>query len=115
MPGPRLRVPYRVAWAAGAAVDTVWARRGREDDPPITRFLAEQLATAHWFDQRRTREALHWAPTVSLDEGFARLAASYAAGGAISSGLISAAATRRGREGAGDAASRGTPPPPRRT
>ena len=84
--GPRLRVPYRVAWAAGAAVDSVWSWRGSEDDPPITRFLAEQLATAHWFDQRRTREALHWAPTVSLDEGFARLAASYVAGRATSLG-----------------------------
>jgi nucleoside-diphosphate-sugar epimerase len=76
-PGPRLRVPFPVAWAAGAAVDAVWGLRGREDDPPLTRFLAEQLATAHWFDQRRTREALRWSPSVSLDEGFARLAAWY--------------------------------------
>ena len=78
VPGPRVRVPFPVAWSAGAAVDAVWGLRGREDDPPLTRFLAEQLATAHWFDQRRTREALRWAPSVSLDEGFARLAASYA-------------------------------------
>ena len=40
----------------------------------MTRFLASQLATAHWFDQRRVREVLEWAPRVSLDEGFARLA-----------------------------------------
>ena len=40
----------------------------------MTRFLAEQLATAHWFDQRLTREVLDWSPRVSLDEGFARLA-----------------------------------------
>jgi 2-alkyl-3-oxoalkanoate reductase len=39
----------------------------------MTRFLAEQLATAHWFDQRRTREALQWSPRVTLDEGFTRL------------------------------------------
>jgi nucleoside-diphosphate-sugar epimerase len=43
----------------------------------MTRFLAEQLSTAHWFDQRRTRAALAWTPSVSLDEGFRRLAASY--------------------------------------
>ena len=43
----------------------------------MTRFLAEQLATAHWFDQRRTREVLGWAPTVSLDDGFAALNAWY--------------------------------------
>ena len=48
---------------------------GREDDPPLTRFLAGQLSTAHWFDQRHTREVLDWKPRVSLDEGFAELAA----------------------------------------
>jgi nucleoside-diphosphate-sugar epimerase len=77
VPGPRLRVPFRTAWVVGAAVDSFWSWRGRRDDPPITRFLAEQLATAHWFDQRRTRDALHWTPQVSLDEGFARLADSF--------------------------------------
>lgn len=41
----------------------------------MTRFLAEQLSTAHWFDQRRTRAELHWAPGVTLDEGLRRLAA----------------------------------------
>ena len=77
VPGPHLAVPFPVAWGVGAAVDTVWSWRGREEDPPITRFLAEQLATAHWFDQRRTRQALRWSPRVTLDEGFARLAAAY--------------------------------------
>ncbi|OUD94032.1 hypothetical protein CMMCAS05_04795 [Clavibacter michiganensis subsp. michiganensis] len=45
----------------------------------LTRFLAEQLSTAHWFDQRETRRALGWTPAVSLDEGFERLRLSYAA------------------------------------
>jgi nucleoside-diphosphate-sugar epimerase len=45
----------------------------------MTRFLAEQLSTAHWFDQRETRELLNWAPAVSLDEGLARLAGHYGA------------------------------------
>jgi nucleoside-diphosphate-sugar epimerase len=78
VPGPRRRVPFRLAWAAGAAVEGVWTATSRRDTPPLTRFLAEQLATAHWFDQRRTREALAWTPRVGLDEGFARLAAAYA-------------------------------------
>ena len=46
---------------------------GGADDPPLTRFLVEQLSTAHWFDQRRTRQELQWEPRVSLDEGFAEL------------------------------------------
>ena len=70
---PRLRVPAAVARTGGRVVETVWERTGREDDPPMTSFLAEQLATAHWFDQRETRQALKWAPVVDLDEGFRRL------------------------------------------
>ena len=80
VPPPRRRVPFPLAWTAGAAVEGVWAATQRRHTPPLTRFLAEQLATAHWFDQRRTREALGWTPQVRLDEGFARLAAAYAAG-----------------------------------
>ena len=77
VPPPRRRVPFPVAWAAGAVVEGVWTATQRRATPPLTRFLAEQLATAHWFDQRRTREALGWSPRVALDEGFARLAATY--------------------------------------
>jgi nucleoside-diphosphate-sugar epimerase len=40
----------------------------------MTRFLAGQLATAHWFDQRGARRVLGWSPRVSLDQGFALLA-----------------------------------------
>jgi nucleoside-diphosphate-sugar epimerase len=81
VPGPGRRVPFGVAAAAGSVVQTVWAATRRRDTPPLTRFLAEQLATAHWFDQRRTREALRWEPAVTLDDGFARLARWYAEGG----------------------------------
>ena len=72
---PRVKVPYRVARTGGLAVEQVWDRRGVDDDPPITSFLAEQLGTAHWFDQRLTRRALQWKPKVSVDEGFGRLKA----------------------------------------
>jgi nucleoside-diphosphate-sugar epimerase len=77
VPAPRWSVPAGVARAAGSAIEAVWRVRPGADEPPMTRFLAEQLSTAHWFDQRRTRADLRWAPTVSLDEGFRRLAASY--------------------------------------
>jgi nucleoside-diphosphate-sugar epimerase len=72
---PRVAVPARVARAAGAVVERVVQWVPGLGDPPMTRFLAEQLSTAHWFDQRATREALAWAPRVGLDEGFTRLRA----------------------------------------
>ncbi|HUW16675.1 MAG TPA: NAD-dependent epimerase/dehydratase family protein [Actinomycetes bacterium] len=78
VPEPTRSVPLAVAAGGGTVVERAWDLFGREDEPPMTRFLAEQLATAHWFDQRNTREALQWAPRVGLDEGFARLASWFA-------------------------------------
>ncbi|WP_250444507.1 NAD-dependent epimerase/dehydratase family protein [Actinotalea sp. C106] len=74
-PVPRWSVPAGLARAAGGAVEAVWRVRPGQDEPPMTRFLAEQLSTAHWFDQRRTRADLRWTPEVTLDEGLARLRA----------------------------------------
>ena len=71
----KIRVPYRVAHTGGLAVERIWERRNRQDDPPMTSFLAEQLGTAHWFDQRETRRALQWEPEITIDEGFRRLQA----------------------------------------
>jgi nucleoside-diphosphate-sugar epimerase len=78
---PRLRVPVAFARFGGRIAERVWETTGRVDDPPMTEFLAEQLSTAHWFDQRDTRQALDWQPAISLDEGFARLEAWFATQG----------------------------------
>jgi nucleoside-diphosphate-sugar epimerase len=75
---PRWSIPAGVARGAGSAIERLWALAPGEDEPPMTRFLAEQLSTAHWFDQRETRRALDWTPSVSIDEGLRRLAAAYA-------------------------------------
>jgi nucleoside-diphosphate-sugar epimerase len=68
-------VPARAAVTGGAVAERVWKRTGREGEPPMTAFGAEQLSTAHWFDQRETTAALGWTPTVTLAEGWERLAA----------------------------------------
>lgn len=74
---PKLRIPVGSALAAGSVVEKVWDLGEHDDEPPLTRFLAEQLSTAHWFDQRRTQEVLGWKPRVSIEEGLALLAAHY--------------------------------------
>ena len=71
---PRWSIPAAIGRTAGSLVERVWAVRPGVDEPPMTRFLAEQLSTAHWFDQREIREALNWSPAVSIDEGLRRLA-----------------------------------------
>jgi len=77
VPEPGRSVPRALASGAGAVVERAWSTTHREGEPPMTRFLAEQLSTAHWFDQTVTRERLGWTPTVPLAEGFHRLTASY--------------------------------------
>ncbi|GAA2067396.1 NAD-dependent epimerase/dehydratase family protein [Microbacterium hatanonis] len=78
VPVPRISVPAPLARAAGGLIERVWAVRPGSDEPPMTRFLAEQLSTAHWFEQQSIRHDLGWSPAVSLDAGLARLAAHYA-------------------------------------
>lgn len=77
VPAPAWSVPGKLARAVGSVVERLWITAGRNDEPPMTRFLAEQLSTAHWFDQRETQELLAWKPEVSLDEGLVKLAEHY--------------------------------------
>jgi nucleoside-diphosphate-sugar epimerase len=80
-PAPHRHVPVPVAYAAGALVEGAMFLSGRLPgvpeitEPPLTRFLAEQLSTAHWFDQRHTRHTLRWTPRVSLAQGLEALSA----------------------------------------
>lgn len=74
---PTVRIPASVARTAGSLIEVLWRVRPGQDEPPMTRFLAEQLSTSHWFDQRAVRSELHWQPSVSIDEGLRRLAESY--------------------------------------
>ncbi len=71
---PTRHLPLSLTKALGAGAELLWSGLALRSDPPMTRFLAEQLGTAHWFDQRATREVLQWRPNVSLAEGLERLA-----------------------------------------
>ncbi len=73
-------VPRRIALAAGSTIERLWRIRRATTEPPLTRFLAEQLGTAHWFDPRPARDDLGWQPTVTIDQGLRELAAWYATG-----------------------------------
>lgn len=78
-PAPRVRVPAAAAKSAGLLIEKLWGASGAlqkvgDGEPPMTKFLAEQLSTAHWFDQRHTRRVLQWTPQVSVDQGLQQLA-----------------------------------------
>jgi nucleoside-diphosphate-sugar epimerase len=42
-------------------------------EPPMTRFVARELATSHWFDIQAAKTDLGYAPLISMEEGLKRL------------------------------------------
>jgi len=81
---PSRHIPPALASAVGSIAEVIWSSprlSGHSarvsQDPPITRFVARQLSTAHWFDQRETRSALGWTPRLTIDEGLVELARWY--------------------------------------
>ncbi len=69
-------VPTRLAYAAGCLLEMIYGALRLQREPPMTRFLAKQLSTAHWFDMSAARNELGYRPAISIEEGLKRLAAS---------------------------------------
>lgn len=70
------RISTGMARTVGAVLELVYRLRGTEDEPMMTRWLADQLSSAHWYDLSAAQRDLGYRPKVSLDEGLERLAAS---------------------------------------
>ncbi|SIO57127.1 Nucleoside-diphosphate-sugar epimerase [Singulisphaera sp. GP187] len=70
-------VPRGAALLAGTLLEQGYRTLGLSAEPPMTRFLAHQLSTAHWFDITAARRDFGYHPTVSIDEGLRRLEKSF--------------------------------------
>ena len=46
----------------------------RKGEPRMTRWVAREMTTAHWFDISAAKDDFGYAPAVSLDDGLERLA-----------------------------------------
>jgi nucleoside-diphosphate-sugar epimerase len=68
-------MPAWAAYMAGAACEGAFWVLGCGDEPPMTRFLARELATAHWFNLEAARRDLGYEAKVSIDDGMRRLEA----------------------------------------
>ncbi|NIP17840.1 MAG: hypothetical protein GWM87_06560 [Xanthomonadales bacterium] len=54
---------------AGATLETAWKLLRIKNEPPLTRWSAEQLSTAHWYDISAARRDLGYEPLVSIADG----------------------------------------------
>lgn len=73
LPPVKKSISARTAYGIGAVLEFVYRILGRTDEPRMTRFLARQLATSHWFDISAARQDFGYLPRVSTAEGMERL------------------------------------------
>ncbi len=66
-------VPAGIVYAVGWIFEKTYSVLQRTHEPPMTRFLAKQLSTSHWFDISAAKRDLGYRPAVSMEEGFRRL------------------------------------------
>jgi len=62
-------IPKQMAWLLGAAFEFLYKILHIKKEPPMTRFVAYELATSHWFDISAAKRDLGYSPRVSTKEG----------------------------------------------
>ncbi len=71
------KISLGAASTVGAICEALWKILPVESEPPMTRFIAAELAKDHWFDISAARRDLGYTPRVSMADGTAELVAWY--------------------------------------
>lgn len=78
------RIPYGAARAVGAVLEGAWSVFSLKGEPPMTRFVAAQLGTSHWYNLGAARRDLGYEaivdPAAALQTTIPWLKAEIAAG-----------------------------------
>ena len=67
------KISLRSAQVLGAACELAWRMLPLSGEPPMTRFVAAELAKDHWFDISAARRDLGYEPRVNMANGMAEL------------------------------------------
>jgi len=71
------KISHRAASFIGAACELLWRALPVQTEPPMTRFIATELAKDHWFDLTAARRDLGYSPRVTMAAGTAELVAHF--------------------------------------
>lgn len=69
LPPVTKRVPSAVAYAAGAILEWLYKVLNKKQEPIMTRFVAKQLSTSHYFDISAAKKDFGYTPLISIEEG----------------------------------------------
>jgi nucleoside-diphosphate-sugar epimerase len=75
VPFAKQRIGFKAAWHLGHFLEISYRLTGRQEEPPMTRFLAAQLACDHYFDISAAKRLLGYRPLISNEQGLAKLRA----------------------------------------
>jgi nucleoside-diphosphate-sugar epimerase len=75
-PSVTKKISLGAASALGAACEAAWRVLPLRGEPPMTRFVAAELAKDHWFSIEAARRDLGYVPRITMAEGTAELVAS---------------------------------------
>ena len=73
------KISLRTASTLGAVCEAAWRVLPLRGEPPMTRFIAAELAKDHWFDLTAARRDLGYAPRINMAAGTAELVSWYQA------------------------------------
>jgi nucleoside-diphosphate-sugar epimerase len=73
----RKRIPFMAAYLAGGLLELIYSGLQRTAEPPMTRFVALQLARSHWFNHDAAEKILGYQPEISTGDGMKRLLRHY--------------------------------------
>ena len=62
-----------LAYKIGSILEKVYGLLNLKGEPRMTRFVAKELSTSHWFDLSAAKNDFGYQPEVSFDEGIERL------------------------------------------
>jgi len=73
LPAVTKRVPAPLAYAVGTLLEWAYLALRKQDEPIMTRFVAKQLSTSHYFDISAAKQDFGYRVLVSIDQGMAQL------------------------------------------
>ena len=68
-PEVNARISSGLAYFVGTLLEWWHLRTGNENEPIMTRFVAKQLSTSHYFNINAAKQDLNYQPLVSINEG----------------------------------------------
>lgn len=73
VPVPTRSISYQAAYRIGAVMEALYWSFRIQNEPPMTRFVAAQLALDHFFSIEKARRLINYEPAVDRDAELAKL------------------------------------------